>query len=221
MKRSSNPIWENLDALINEREGVFADLIFFIKHYNKNEIIFHQNEVCNALHILSKGSVKTEMITENGNLVGIEIIHAPRPLAPAFLFSENNRFPVDVTTLSEVEVIKIPKNEVIRLMTINPEFMQQLITHNANRTQFLTNRLQLLSIKTIKGKIAHYLLENMYEYGKSFELDRNQTELAEFFGIPRPSFARSLSDMVHENAIKIDKKRVTIIDQDKLRTYLM
>ncbi len=32
--------------------------------------------------------------------------------------------------------------------------MSSFMTHNANRTQFLTNRLQLLSIKTIKGKFT-------------------------------------------------------------------
>jgi CRP-like cAMP-binding protein len=167
------------------------------------------------------GSVKTEMITENGNVLGIEIIKAPRPLAPAFVFSDNNHFPVDVTALEEVEIMKIPKAEIMRLMVTNPDFMTSFMTHNANRTQFLTNRLQLLSIKTIKGKLAHFLLESSPEVGKSFEINRNQTELADFFGVARPSLARSLSEMVQDGLISINKKEYTILNQKGLREELL
>jgi len=149
------------------------------------------------------------------------MISAPRPLAPAFVFSDNNRFPVDVTTLEAVEILRIPKDEVMRLMTTQPDFMKQFLTHNANRTQFLTNRLQLLSIKTIKGKLAHFLLENSIGEGKPFEMKRNQTELADFFGVASPSLARSLSEMVQEGLISINKKEYRILNYKGLRELLV
>lgn len=203
-------------------EGAFLnDLKCTIKAYPKNELIIRQGDVCDALYMLMLGSVKTEMITENGNVLGIEIIKAPRPLAPAFVFSDNNHFPVDVTALEEVEIMKIPKAEIMRLMVTNPDFMSSFMTHNANRTQFLTNRLQLLSIKTIKGKLAHFLLESSAGVGKPFEINRNQTELADFFGVARPSLARSLSEMVQDGLIRINKKQYTILDTKGLREQLV
>jgi len=220
MTKNSNPEWTGFEHL--KEDKLFpADLKYSIKNYPKNNLILRQGDLCDALYILMSGSVKTEMITENGNLLGIEIINAPRPLAPAFLFSGNNRFPVDVTTLEDVEILKIPKNEVVRLMTTQPDFMQQFLTHNSNRTQFLTNRLQLLSIKTIKGKIAHFLLEQTNEHGSTFTLNRNQTELADFFGVARPSLARSLSEMIQDGIIRIDKKEYTVLNKKKLRDFLV
>jgi len=216
-----DPEWSHFHN-INEDDNDFpTDLKYSIRPYKKNELIFRQGDLCDALNILMSGSVKTEMITESGNLMGIEIIKAPRPLAPAFLFSDNNRFPVDVTSLEEVEILRIPKDEVIRLMTSRPDFMQQFLTHNANRTQFLTNRLQLLSIKTIKGKIAHFLLEQANEEGKTFTLNRNQTELADFFGVARPSLARSLSEMVQEGLISIKNKEYSVLNAKGLRELLV
>ena len=106
-------------------------------------------------------------------------------------------------------------------MSLQPDFMHQFISHNSNRTQFLTHRLQLLTIKTIKGKIAYFLLEQMQEYGNPFMLERNQTELADFFNIPRPSLARSLSELVQENAIRIERKKITILDENKLKELLV
>jgi len=206
---------------IDDEEAFLENLKCSIKAYPKNELIIRQGDVCDALYMLMVGSVKTEMITDSGNILGIEIIKAPRPLAPAFLFSDNNHFPVDVTSLEEVEIMKIPKAEIMRLMTTNPDFMSSFMTHNANRTQFLTNRLQLLSIKTIKGKLAHFLLENSPAEGKPFEINRNQTELADFFGVARPSLARSLSEMVQEDIISINKKEYTILNYKALRELLV
>jgi CRP-like cAMP-binding protein len=99
--------------------------------------------------------------------------------------------------------------------------MQQFLTHKANRTQFLTNRLQLLSIKTIKGKIAHFLLEQNDEHGATFSINRNQTELADFFGVARPSLARSLSEMIQEGLISFNNKEYTILNSKGLRELLV
>lgn len=219
--KNIDPEWNKFKNIDEENDLFPPDFVYSIKNFNKNEIIFRQGDLCDALNILIMGSVKTEMITENGNIMGIEIIKAPRPLAPAFLFSSNNRFPVDVITLEEVEILRIPKNEVVRLMTLRPDFMQQFLTHNANRTQFLTNRLQLLSIKTIKGKIAHFLLEQADEYGDSFVLNRNQTELADFFGVARPSLARSISEMIQDGIIAYAKREYKILDYKKLKELLV
>lgn len=216
---SACPICSSLN--IENEDNFLLDLKCSVKAYPKNELIIRQGDVCDALYMLTLGSVKTEMITENGSLLGIEIIKAPRPLAPAFLFSDNNHFPVDVTTLEEVEIMKIPKDEIMHLMMTNPDFMKQFLTHNSNRTQFLTNRLQLLSIKTIKGKLAHFLLEQVVGTEKTFTLNRNQTELADFFGVARPSLARSISEMVHEGIISINKKEFSIVDMKRLRDQLV
>jgi len=212
------PVCSKLD--IDDEEAFLDNLKCTIKTYVKNELIIRQGDVCDALYMLTQGSVKTEMIRENGNILGIEIIKAPRPLAPAFVFSDNNHFPVDVTSLEDVEIMKIPKEEITRLMLTNPDFMTSFMTHNANRTQFLTNRLQLLSIKTIKGKLAHFLLESSPGDGKPFEINRNQTELADFFGVARPSLARSLSEMEQECLINVNKKLYTILNSNGLRKLL-
>ena len=218
--KNNNPDWIDFSQFDQNIELFPADMIYSIHTYRKNELIFRQGDVCEALHILIQGSVKTEMITENGNLLGIETIKAPRPLAPAFLFSDNNCFPVDVRALEDIEVLRMPKNEVLKLMTSQPDFMKQFLTYNANRTQFLINRLKLLSIKTIKGKIAYFLIEKYAELGLKFEINKNQTELAAIFGVTRPSLARSLSELIQDEILIVNKKKFTILKIKELQNLL-
>lgn len=212
------PVCGNLN--IKDEEDFLDTVNCSFKVYGKDEVIIRQGDVCDSFYVLTLGSVKSEMITENGNLLNVETIKAPRPIAPEFLFSQHNQFPMNITSLEEVEIIRIPKVEILKLMSTNPNFMQNYLAHNANRTQFLMSRLQLLTIKTIKGKIAHYLMELAPGVNKPFTINKSQNELASIFSVARPSLARSLSEMVHEGIITIKRKEYSIIDMNKLKELL-
>lgn len=220
-KRDLNacPICHNLN--IDDEEAFLDDLKCTFRVYAKNDLIIQQGQLCEAFYMLTIGSVRTEMVSENGNIMGVETIEAPKPIAAALLFSDNNRFQFNVIALDDVEIIVIPKSEIMRMMMTNPDFMQNYLAHNANRTQVLTSRLQLLSIKTIKGKLAHYLLEQAKNTDKPFTVSKTQSELAEFFSVARPSLARSLSEMVQDGIISIHRKVYTIIDLNKMKELLV
>lgn len=212
------PICKNIP--VEEQEDFIEQLNCIQKVFRKGDVIARQGDVCKYLYLLTKGSVKTEMIAEDGNLLNIETILAPHPLAPAFLFAQNNRFPVYVTALEECELLMIPKESVMKLLATNERFLSGYMSFNAGRTQFLSNKLQLMSIKTIKGKLAQYLLEQCSSDKSVIVLNRNQTELAEYFGVARPSLARTLSEMVGEGLIHVDKKQISILDFKGLRKLL-
>lgn len=204
----------------NQRKEFLENLRYELRHFEKGNMIARQEDPVNALYILLKGSVKTEMINESGQLMHIENIRAPRPLAPAFLFAERNRFPVDVTALEPTDILLIEKEEVIRQLAVNPYFMQSFLKFNSNRTQFLTDKLQLMSIKTIKGKLAFYLLSKSKESNDTVQLDRTQTELAEYFAVARPSLARTIAELEEENLIRYEKKTIRILDRNGLQKLL-
>lgn len=207
------PICGNIPE--SEREEFLASLHAVTREYAKGDFVARQGDTVASLYMLMKGSVKTEMITESGSVLSVETIVAPRPLAPAFLFAENNRFPVDVVALEACEVMLIPKESVMRQLATNENFLKSYMAFNANRTQFLSERLQLLSIKTIKGKLAYYIQQRTT--GGRFTMDRNQTELAEYFGVARPSLARSFSEMIDEGAIT---RAGDILDMNTLKYYI-
>ena len=104
----------------------------------------------------------------------------------------------------------------MRLLATNEHFLQSYMAFNANRTQFLSERLQLLSIKTIKGKLAYYILKRIQ--GDHYKQERNQTELTKYFGVPRPTLASRFSDMIKEGAISREEKKVKM---NNLKSYVL
>lgn len=97
-----------------------------IRSYKKGEILAQQGAVCNRLVILTKGSVRGEMIDYSGRLIKVEDIAAPRAIAPLFLFGEENRYPVEVTANEPTEVIELPKSSVLSLFRKNEQFWKTI-----------------------------------------------------------------------------------------------
>ena len=90
----------------------------------------------------------------SGKTIKVEDIEAPYPIAPAFLFGKNNKFPVNITANNDVELLLLPKDTVINILQTNVIFLNNFLNSISSRAQFLENKIKFLSFKTIffRGK---------------------------------------------------------------------
>jgi len=210
----NNPLFRGITP-----ERLFADLeeiSFHTRSYKKGEILAQQGAVCNRLVILTKGSVRGEMIDYSGRLIKVEDIAAPRAIAPLFLFGEENRYPVEVTANEPTEVIELPKSSVLRLFRKNEQFLENYMNLSANYARTLSDKLFFMSFKTIRQKLASYLLRLYKQQQQThITLDRSQ-ELSDYFGVSRPSLARELAHMQEDGLLIADRKHITILQKEQL-----
>ena len=193
---------------------------FQVKKYRKGDIIAISGQSVNYLYIVLAGSVKGEMIDYSGKTIKIEDIEAPKPLATAFLFGKENKFPVTVTANSGVRILVIPVAEFLKLLQMNTRLLRNYLNSISTRAQFLSQKLHFLSFKTIKEKVAHFLLTQAGDQFHSIELNNTQQQLADLFGVTRPSLARVFGEMQREGLIKIERKTVTLLNKQKLNALL-
>ena len=211
----NNPLFREITP-----ERLFADLeeiSFHTRSYKKGEILAQQGAVCNRLVILTKGSVRGEMIDYSGRLIKVEDIAAPRAIAPLFLFGEENRYPVEVTANEPTEVIELPKSSVLSLFRKNEQFLENFMNLSANYARTLSDKLFFMSFKTIRQKLASYLLRLYKQQQQThITLDRSQQELSDYFGVSRPSLARELAHMQEDGLLIADRKHITILQKEEL-----
>lgn len=211
----NNPLFRGITP-----ERLFADLeeiSFHKRSYKKGEILAQQGAVCNRLVILTKGSVRGEMIDYSGRLIKVEDIAAPRAIAPLFLFGEENRYPVEVTANEPTEVIELPKSSVLSLFRKNEQFLENYMNLSANYARTLSDKLFFMSFKTIRQKLASYLLRLYKQQQQThITLDRSQQELSDYFGVSRPSLARELAHMQEDGLLIADRKHITILQKEQL-----
>lgn len=212
---ANNPLFNGISPETLSED--FRDINFHSKTYRKGEILAKQGDICNRLVILTKGSVRGEMIDYSGRLIKVEDIAAPRAIAPLFLFGNENRYPVEVTANEATEVIEIPKTSVLKLFRKNEKFLENYMNLSANYAHTLSDKLFFMSFKTIRQKLASYLLRlSNQQQSEHIILDRSQQQLSDYFGVSRPSLARELAHMQEDKLIIVERKQVTILHKQEL-----
>ncbi|HOX78884.1 MAG TPA: Crp/Fnr family transcriptional regulator [Bacteroidales bacterium] len=210
----NSPIFTGLSE--EELEKLFQRCHCFTKNYEVGDIAAFSGEPVNFLIIVLEGSVKGEMVDFSGKIIKIDDIRAPYPLASAFIFGKQNKFPVNVMANERTKLLYIPKYDFMKMLQADIRLMQNFLNVISGHTQILANKLKFLSFKTIKGKIAQYLLSLAGPDKDLIELPLTQSDLAEQFGVTRPSLARALGEMADEGMISVDRKVVRILDRRRL-----
>jgi CRP-like cAMP-binding protein len=211
---SKSPFFRGLSPL--DVESILGKISHTVKSFSKGQTIAQREEEVKNLCIIVAGSVKGEMVDYSGKILKVEEMTAPQPIAHAFLFGERNRYPVDVIAIEDCKILFIPKPDVIRLLQQNDIILGNYLNAISNRAQFLSNKLWFLSFKTIKEKVAHYLLNLSKDSNTNILLPKSHQELAEFFGVTRPSLARVFAELQGDGIITVDRRDVVILNRNKL-----
>lgn len=218
-KLFSIPLFSGIQA---DKQGPFlAGLDYSVSSFKKGEIVVRAGDLCKHLYLLLSGKVKTEMIDRSGAALRIETIAASRPIASAFLFGENNRFPVNVTVLEDSVIMMVTRDSVMLSLLNNEVFLKNFLQLSASCMLCLTDKLRLLSCKTIRTRLIFYLLERVGSNSSDLILKETQQELADHFGVTRPALAKVLYELVEEGLIMQDRRQIRILDKQALRREIL
>jgi CRP-like cAMP-binding protein len=204
---------------VDKQEEFLADVNYSVTRYDKGDILVHQGARCDKLLIVIKGKVQTEMADETGDFMTIETIKAPNPLTTGFLFATDNASPVTAVAKVDTVAVLIPKENIYHLMRKYPEFMKAYLSYLSNKLTFLTEKLRLVSFRTIKAKLAYYLLRESKGEDR-FQLQLSRGEMARFFGVSHPAMVNVMMQMAKEGLIEVDRRNITILNRAALRRVM-
>ena len=184
-----------------------------IKKYSPNESIAFRGDEVRGLYIILKGTLTTEMLTEEGNVIKIEELVPSDVIASAFIFGKKNSFPVDLAAKDEAEILYVERKEFLKLLFSQEKILENFLNEISNKTQLLTSKIwNSFNNKTIKKKFCDYVKKN--QKNNLFSI-QNLGALAEYFGIERPSLSRVLSDLVKDEKLeRIGRNKYKILDKD-------
>lgn len=201
--------YEEINKLVGEGFG--------IRQFKENEIIVSQGSVYSTLLIIIEGEVVGEMNDFSGKTVVIETINAPNLIAPAILYCQQNKIPVNVVAKTYVRVLPISREDLSHILQSNIKVLNNFLRLISERSKFLSDKVRLLRFGTIKSKFSGYLLE-LYSRKQSlnFTIEHSQQELADMFGVSRPALAKTIGQMIDEGLIWSSNKEYKILNLKEL-----
>ena len=204
-------VFNNIDE--KTIKNILEKTRYEIRNYSPNESIAFRGDEVKGLYIILKGTLITEMLTEEGNIIKIEELVPSDVIASAFIFGKRNSFPVDLSAKDKAEILFIERKEFLKLLFSQEKILENFLNEISNKTQLLTSKIwNSFNNKTIKKKFCDYVKKN--QKNNLFSI-QNLGALAEFFGVERPSLSRVLSDLVKDEKLeRIGRNKYKILDKD-------
>ena len=167
---------------------------FKIKDYKKNEIVFFRGDILKQVIIIINGTTHGEMQKFNGDTIVINQMKSGEVLASAFLFGNDNIFPVDLVTLENSKFLLFDKEKYLNLIQSDKRLLLNFINEISNKSKLLSKRIWFnFTHKTIEEKILSYINENAKN--NKIKFLPSISALAKKFEVTRPALSREISNL--------------------------
>ncbi len=190
------------------------------KAYPKGSFLFLAQEDSRGFFRILKGEVRVFRMDENGK--ELEIVR----LRPGDFFGEaiallEGKFPAFARAAQDCEVLFFDTQTVFRQMAEEPSVARFLVLLLAGKCQVLNRRIETLGLKTVRQRLAQYLLSFCQADGACrFELPVRKLELARQLGTISATLSRNLRRLKEDRTIEVKNRTVWIRSPQKLRETL-
>lgn len=213
---TNSPFFNGLTA--KEIKELLQTVNYKIVEYPAKEIYTLAGMPCKYADFILKGELISRMTGLSDKQVQIERLKACVLIAPAFIFAKNNAMPVSVETAQHTTIMRMMPSELKHLIDTNERIRMNFIQRLSSIDVFLTQKLRMLSLFTVREKVAYFLMKAAKEQqSRTIKLSNSRQEIADTFGIQKFSLLRCLSEFEDNGAIKIDGKQITILNSDKMK----
>lgn len=210
---SQTDLFSNIDK--TEVEVFLEKNVYNIKEYTKNDVFALAGDKVNYLMLVIDGSLTARMVSESGKYIQIDKIDTGRIVAPAMLFASHNVFPVNVIPEENTSVFFMHRDCFLSAMHRNEKLLHNFIQIVSDINRFLSTKIHSLSLKSIRGKLAEYILQESDKIGgeNTIRLTLSKQELADKFAVTRQALSRSLSELEDAGMIIVKGREITIINK--------
>jgi len=181
------------------------------KDYNKGEAIINLFDKLTSFGIIISGSITGSYMNQGYDELNMAKFKAGDIFGETIYILSIEESPVSVIANEKTTVLWL------QFVTDKESYLLQKIYLNyiksiAEKNLFLNNKLRIYSEKKLRDRIKLFILQRLHQ-NDYIILPFNKTELAKLLGVNRSALERELSRMINENIIKIEKKKIMIIDK--------
>jgi len=208
-----------------EREDISAMLNCLmpkVGSYNKNDFIVTGGDTYESVGIVLKGAATVSKENAAGNRIVMTLLKQGDIFGEIIAFSGQMTWPATVQAQEACVVLFLPRGKIVgeceRMCSWHRILIQNFLRLISERALMLNKKVEYLSIKSMRGKISTYLLEQYRRNRNSnITLPLNRNELSDFLNVSRPSMSREMSKMRAEGIIDFHLTAVKIMDIEGLK----
>lgn len=127
------------------------------KTYEKDAVIFHENDLCNSIGIITEEKVSISTFLENGDEVIFNVLTKDGIFGNNLIFSSNPRYKGNIVSNEKTTICFINKDHLLHFLKTNENFLIEYLKIQSDFGKELNNRIKLLSMNDAKERLLFYL----------------------------------------------------------------
>ena len=189
--------------------------------FKKGETLFSEGEEATGFYLLVSGSIKLCRMSHDGREKVLHFVQPRETFAEAAFFGDG-RYPAEARAIESGEVIYLPKEGFLELMTRNPNFTLNLVVSLSLQLRRFARQIEELSFADVTSRLASFLVRRAGEKSTSYDgityvdLGIKKGELAARLGTASETISRTLRKLMNEGIIEVQGNRVLIHQMEKL-----
>ncbi len=179
--------------------------------YAPGEVIIFGGDPCRAAYFIAEGYVRVYRLSPAGReqvLARLGPGRAFNTVPPLRLSGVNHAIAEAVTS---VTLYAIPRDDFRRLVNECPDLALVILRDFADRLDHLSNLVEDLALRTVRGRLARFLLENAEVDGATSRW--TQGEIAVYLGTVRDMVGRTLRAFADAGLVRMDRQRIVLLDR--------
>jgi len=190
--------------------------------YNRNDYIVTGGDPYDSVGIILKGAATVSKENAKGDRVVMTLLKHGGIFGEIIAFTSKRTWPATVQAQESCVVLFLPREKIVgecdRMCSWHRTLIQNFLKVISERAMLLNKKVEYLTIKSMRGKLSTYLLEQ-YRRGRdvNITLPLNRNELSDFLNVSRPSMSREMSKMRDEGIIDFHLTAVKILDLEGLK----
>lgn len=211
------PLFEHAD------DGVLRSIANGLRRrrFRRNEVIFHQGDPGDSLHIVGSGAVKIVLPSAEGEEAIIATLREGDFFGELSLLDGAPRS-ATATAVEPSETLVLPRPAFMQLLDGDSGLRNALLAGLTRELRRLTGHVEELHFLDLAGRLAMRLTrlarEAQPEATGEVRLDWpfTQSDLAAMIGGTRQSVNRLLSGLVDDGLVRIERDSLIVTDVDEL-----
>lgn len=197
----------------NMKETEVLDIVSSLRKdtYEEETLLYAVGEHQFSMGLILSGSVTINKIDYWGNRFIIAKLSQGEMFAEAFVCSNIEELPVNIIADKQSEILVLSHEQFLMFATKYPQLMQNMLRILANKTLYLTQKMEVVTKHKIRDKVLTYLSLQAEVAGSfTFEIPLNRNELADFLSVDRSALSHELSKMQKAGILHYHKNMFTL-----------
>lgn len=192
-----------------------------VQSFNRNDIANRVNETFDGIGVVLSGQVAIVKENYAGDRTILSILNPGDLFGEMAAFSGKGKWPATVVAQTACSIMYLPSDK-IAIQCANSclghgKLIMNMLSILSDKALKLSRKLEYLSHRSVRGRIAAFLIEQYRKCGQTtFLLPMNRNEMAEFLNVTRPSLSREMGRMRDEGILDFHRSSLRIRDIEAL-----